>query len=99
MLETFTISTFNENDIFKIYYEEQYAEVTLVKISESKFKNPNAVRQAFSLLFKGKKEILFQQGTYKMMHEKTGSFDLFIVPVVAPYGQEEVSHFYEAVFS
>lgn len=102
MLETITMTTFNEGNIFKLYYgdhkEDQFVQLTLTKISESKYIIPNAKRKGFSLLFTSSKDFLIEPGIHQFSHEKVGNFEMSICPVVAPYGETEL-YFYEAVFN
>jgi hypothetical protein len=99
MLEIFTKDTFEENDIFKLYYEKaKYVELKLVKISESKFIIPNKERQGFSLLFKTSKDFMIEQGMHEMEQERVGHFEIGLVPVIAPYGEKDF-YFYEALFN
>ena len=51
--------------------------------------------ESFSLLFSGPLDRPLGQGTYRFVHERLGSFDLFIVPVCADRGARQ----YEAVFN
>jgi hypothetical protein len=98
MLETFNAETFNVGDNFKVYYEEEkFIELILEKINKKKYKVPSGFREPFSLIFKGPKEAMLSQGNWKMVQDKIGTFEIFIVPVVHPNGSTEA--YYEAVFS
>lgn len=99
MVETITSKTFNEGELFKVYYEEdKFVEFKLSRIRIGKYKIPGVNREPFSLIFTASKEMLLNQNTYKIVHEKIGEFFLFIVPVIAPPGEHDQYH-YEAVFS
>lgn len=52
-------------------------------------------RDQFSLLFRGRRDTIFPQGTYAVEHQKLGGFDLFLVPV----RQTPEGALYEAVFN
>jgi hypothetical protein len=49
----------------------------------------------FSIVFRGPAEPVLAQGTYRVEHDRMGSFDLFLVPV-AP---DSDHHCYQAVFA
>jgi len=99
MLDTFTLETFSAGDIFKVFYGEgQYVEITLVRASESKYKNPFSGRQPFLLLFKGDKNVRIEAGCYSMEQEKVGVFEMSITPTLPPGGDWE-ANYYEAAFS
>ena len=51
--------------------------------------------EGFSLLFDGPADQPLGQRTYRFIHERLGSFDLFIVPVSVAGGSRQ----YEAVFN
>ena len=51
--------------------------------------------ETFDVLFRGKKENQFTQGTYMINHTRMGSFPVFVVPV----GNAKNGVFYQAVFS
>lgn len=99
MLETFTLTTFCEGDIFKVRIEaEQVLEIQLVQARPGKYQMPAGMREPFSLIFKGSKEIWLPQGSYVMEHEIQGIFELFIVPVLPPLKEDEEWFYYEAFF-
>lgn len=99
MLESFTVDTFSEGDIFKVFYGEgQYVEITLVQKNLSKFKNPISKRAPFFLIFASAKEIWIEAGCYKMEQQKAGNFDIAITPTM-PLMNDGRFNYYEATFS
>ncbi|MCX7922338.1 MAG: hypothetical protein N3B21_10080 [Clostridia bacterium] len=99
MIETFTMQTFAEGDAFKVYYgDEQFVEMVLYKALEGKNKLPSMFRKPFSLIFKAAREVFFNQGVYKIEHEKVGCFEICITPTVSPDGGQE-AFYYEACFN
>ena len=94
MIETFTHSTFAElsGTKFKLYDgEPEPSEVELISVGELV---ETKRQEMFGILFSvpdGRKP---EQGSYTMEHEKLGSFELFLVPVVS---DDEVA--YEAIFN
>lgn len=99
MLETFTKETFSVGDNFKVYYEEEkFIEIVLTKIQTGKYKMPSQFREPFSLIFKGSKEGLLSQGICKVVHDKVGTFEICIAPIVPLDGDTE-AYYYEAAFS
>lgn len=99
MLEKFTVNTFNEGDVFKLFYGDgQYVEITLVKSAISKYNNPISERDPFFLAFTSEKEIWIESGCYNMEQEKVGNFDLTITPTM-PLKRDGQFNYYEAVFS
>jgi hypothetical protein len=99
MLETIKLETFQTGDIFKVSYgDAQHVEIILAKIVSLQRMNPISGRKPFSLIFRGRKEIWINSGTYPMEQERLGAFEMFITPVV-PLGNDSSSNYYEAVFS
>jgi hypothetical protein len=49
----------------------------------------------FSIIFRGPRGKLLQQGMYQMQHNQLGAFDLFLVPV----GRDHDGVYYEVVFN
>lgn len=64
----------------------------LITVSERK---TAASFENYSLLFRGAPDILLQQQTHHLSHEKLGEFLLFLVPV----GKDAGGYLYEAVFN
>ncbi|GAB3032406.1 MULTISPECIES: hypothetical protein [Oleiagrimonas] len=52
-------------------------------------------RDPFSLLFRNEAAILFPQRIYRMHHEATGEFGIFLVPIA----RERAGFLYQAVFN
>ena len=52
-------------------------------------------QERFSVVFRGPRDKLLQQGTYHLQHTQLGTFDLFLVPV----GRDHDGVYYEAVFN
>ena len=52
-------------------------------------------QERFSIIFRGPKELLLPQGSYRFEHDEMGEFILFIVPL----RQDDNGTFYEAVFN
>ncbi|ADK16081.1 DUF6916 family protein [Clostridium ljungdahlii] len=99
MLGAFTNKTFSVGDIFKVSDdEENFFEIVLVKVSEGKYKMSNAKRDPFTLIFKRKKDIFINQGTYKIEQEKVGIFHIFMTPMLPLDGDQE-AYYYQACFS
>ena len=55
-----------------------------------------ADRERFSLLFDGPAEPALDQGTYRLLHDDLGAFDLVLVPVAVD-GDDRSGHTYEAI--
>jgi len=52
-------------------------------------------REPFSLLFRNEASILFPQRIYRMHHQSTGEFGVFLVPIA----REQAGFLYQAVFN
>jgi hypothetical protein len=52
-------------------------------------------RRPFSIVLRGPKQAQHPQGTYRVEHEKMGSFDIFLVPI----GPDAEGMQFEAVFN
>ena len=82
ILETFTHSTFAEqlNTKFRFYLDEaEPVEMELISVGELK---ETKRQEMFSIQFKIPDDVKPKQGSYKVEHDKLGTFDLFIVPVL-----------------
>ena len=66
-----------------------------VELIELKDGYPSPGLEQFSLKFQGPGEFILPQKTYRMEHERSGAFDLFIVPI----GRDKDKSYYEAVFN
>jgi hypothetical protein len=96
MLEHLTSETLSQNlnTKFRLYAESSNSiELELVEVN-----NNGAVAgqmERFSAVFRGPLESGLEQRTYRMEHERLGSFELFIVPV----SRDNEGFYYEAVFN
>ena len=103
MLDDLRAGMFNTqlNTPFRIYVSPTMAmEVALIEVTEkgaSDHQQPSAVRrqERFSLVFRGPRDTLLQQGIYQVQHNQLGALELFLVPV----GQDHEGLYYEAVFN
>jgi hypothetical protein len=95
MLENLKLNSFSEHlgTRFRVYGgEDTSVEMELVEAVD---RGSNAKQERFALLFRGPLDAAVDQGTYKVAHDKLGSFDLFLVPIrISESGRE-----YEAVFN
>jgi hypothetical protein len=83
----------NLNSRFTLTIEPgQTMEVELIELHEGR---PSPRYEAFSITFRGPRDMLLPQRIYSFEHSALGQFDLFIVPV----GQDEQGSYYEAVFN
>jgi hypothetical protein len=69
-------------------------EATLENVQEREA-DPSAPRQPFNLLFRGPREPLLPQQTYRVEHDRLGTLEIFLVPV----GSSDAGTLYEAVFN
>jgi L-ascorbate metabolism protein UlaG (beta-lactamase superfamily) len=67
-------------------------DLTLTSVSANEVSSHN---EQFSIVFRGSLDTFLPQGIYQIMHERMGSFDLFLVPI----GRNESGYEYEAVFN
>jgi len=72
--------------------ESNTLEVDLNTVNELQL-SPHQER--FAIVFRGPKEPLLPQGSYRFEHDEMGEFILFIVPV----RQDDEGIYYEAVFN
>lgn len=100
-LDAATFST-QLNTAFRILQSSTpVVEVELVEVADKGATDgqqpPAAARrqQRFSLVFRGPRGKLLQQGMYQTQHNQLGSLDLFLVPV----GRDHDGVYYEAVFN
>jgi hypothetical protein len=56
---------------------------------------PAAGFEQFSLMFRGPRDPVGRQGTYRLVHSVLGALDIFLVPV----GRDAAGTQYQAVFS
>ena len=91
------------NQAFKIHYRstkildaQLILEVELVEVAEySENWAGLSKRQPFSILFRAPKETNLPQGIYQVEHEKMGTLELFLVPIMP----DEKGSLYESVFN
>jgi hypothetical protein len=87
--------------LFSIHISPTIAmEVELVEVAEkggSDQQQPLAAsrQERFSLVFRGPRDRLLQQGMYELQHRHLGALALFLVPV----GRDHEGLYYEAVFN
>ena len=67
-------------------------DLTLVEVNE----RGNEEIEHFSIIFRGPKEPVAPQKTYKMTHPAMGEFRLFLVPIV--YGKQD-GMYYQSIFN
>jgi len=103
MLDQLHAATFSAqlHSLFKILPSAMpLVEVELIEVAERGSADATPPRAAarqerFSIVFRGPRERLLQQGIYQMQHDHLGAFELFLVPV----GQDQHGIYYEAVFN
>jgi hypothetical protein len=95
MTEFFTVDTFSDhvNTRFLMHYgDAQSAELELLSVTDV---GSSAQQAQFSLVFLGPNEAPIGQGTYRIVHDKLGALDLFLVPI----GMDKTGVRYEAIFN
>jgi hypothetical protein len=103
MLDHLDAATFNAhlNTPFRILQASNpLMDAELVEVIERGVANETLPRAAerqerFSIVFRGPRDKLLQQGIYQMQHNQLGALELFLVPV----GQDREGLYYEAVFN
>ena len=96
-----TVETFSPNNgtCFRVEHgaETPVVEMELIEVNALPVtKNaPPLKREPFSLIFRGLGGFAFQQGLYRLQHEKLGVLEIFLVPV----GKDEKGIFLEAIFN
>jgi hypothetical protein len=70
-------------------------ELTLSEASSGPYQPEGESTFAFELMFRGPREPLLPQATYRMTHPALGELDIFIVPLEA----DSTGTTYQAVFS
>lgn len=88
------------NQEFRIHLDSsRMLEAELVDVAElgstSKRQPASTERPAFSIVFRGPKDIVLAQRIYRLEHEEMGQLDLFLVPI----GPDEEGMLYEALFA
>ena len=94
MLENVRVGTFSGHlgDTFRVYPDDSSTlDLELVSATEQ----GDGSGRPFSILFRGSKDALLPQRTYRMEREKIGAFDIFIVPI----GPDDEGLLYEAMFN
>jgi hypothetical protein len=96
MIETFTHATFAPlvDSSFAVgppaaQTDEGALELVLVEAKQLRSAT------AFSLKFRGAREPILAQGSYRFAHGQLGAFELFICPI----GRDHAGMYYEAVFN
>lgn len=69
--------------------------IHLISVEDKKINYPERTGEIFSLLFTGPTSSPLEQGTYMLENTSTGTFPLFMVPVI----NENDNIVYEAVFN
>jgi hypothetical protein len=95
MLETLTLATFTGllHTKFRVHLDaEKSVEMELV---DARDRGSIPTQEQFALLFIGPRDVRFDQGVYRIEHDRLGAFDLLLVPVVGNEGGPG----YEAVFN
>lgn len=70
-------------------------EIELVEIEDRSTEQ----MESFALLFRGDKENIFRQNSFRMIHPAMGEFLLFLGPVIYEKGTEPGLVYYEAVIN
>lgn len=94
LLSRLSSKSFSEN--LRTTFEIQVSalntqELELIEVSKQKIHRGS---ESFDVLFRGKKENQFTQGTYMIHHARMGSFPVFVVPV-----GDGKNVLYQAIFS
>ena len=103
MLESFTRDTFAShlNERFQLQAAAAVVELQLVELTDLSARSSAPApadkprRSPFSAVFLGPRDPILPQQTYRMSHDRVGSFDLFIVPI----GRDQTGTRYEAIFT
>ncbi len=82
------------NSVFKISDQQSPTSIDAKLIEVTEGASSSEVEQ-FSILFHGPAEPMLSQQTYSLEHPEMGSFDLFLVPIIADQNGAQ----YEAVFN
>lgn len=99
MIVTFHPNIFNKGDKIKVLLNnENDVYMTFYKSRVSAHPIPNLNITPFALTFTTDIQTYIEPGTYKMVHETVGTFEIMITPIVAALGNT-TENFYEAYFS
>jgi hypothetical protein len=80
------------NSQFQLERSSDLIDMELTEVSELRVSRGH---EAFSLVFRGPRDMFLPQATYRFNHSALGAIDLFIVPI----GQDEHGLYYEAIFN
>ena len=81
---------------FRIYFDSSApTTIELIELTEKKSSSEKALRQPFSIIFRGKKDRVWPQGMYTIDHQSLGKMEIFLVPI----GPDDQGMRYEAVFN
>lgn len=83
------------NERFRAALQDGEIEFTLVEARPLPRPAPGAMRLPFSLVFRNESVLLYPQQIYRMQHERTGGFDVFLVPVA----RDRDGFLYQAIFN
>lgn len=95
MIKKLTKASFDphKKSKFKVFPEGKEAvELELVDVTEKVTKQT----VSFSLLLKGPKDKIVEQGTHKFKHPKMGEVNLFVVPIIS---EKEDEMQYQVLFN
>jgi hypothetical protein len=90
-----------DHEIFSKYLNTQFrifvdgSNSIYAELSEINELQLSPHQERFAIVFRGPREPLLEQGTYRLEHDEMGEFILFIVPL----RQDDAGTFYEAVFN
>ncbi len=97
MLDKLTSADFASylHQTFRIRLEGlESMETELIEVTELGEVAPGR-RRAFSLVFRGPRQMVLPQRIYPVEHEVMGTLDLFLVPI----GPDQIGMRYEAIFT
>ena len=97
MVEKLTKEMFSENlnTKFLIYPDPEASEALETELVDFLEINTSPRQEQFSIQFRGPLNLFLNQGTYRMKHDKIGTFALFLVPI----RKDEDGFYYEAIFN
>lgn len=59
-----------------------------IELTEAEDRSTDVI-DAFSLLFRGARELEFRQANYRLQHPEIGEIDLFLVPIMDPRPKDD----------
>jgi hypothetical protein len=81
--------------IFRIHLDQgEVLPVELITVTELGVKPASEMRQPYSIIFRGPRNVYLPQRIYTVEHDKLGTLELFLVPI----GPDAVGMCFEAVF-